>query len=45
MEWWTGQMSRWQEMLFGVAMLLLGLFLEDWIDRYRDRKRRNGGSH
>ena len=39
---WSEQMNRWQEILFGLLMLLLGLFLEDYIDRYRDRKRKNG---
>lgn len=36
-------MSFWQEVIFGVVMLIVGLFAEDWIDRYRSRK--NGGSH
>ena len=45
MAWWFDQMNRWQEVVFGGIMLLIGLFLEDWIDRYRDRKRKNGRSH
>lgn len=31
-------MSAWQEILFGISMLFLGLFLEDKIDQWRGRK-------
>ena len=33
--------SFWQEVIFGVTLLFLGLFLEDWIDGWRNRKRRS----
>ena len=33
-------MTAWQEVVFGVALLVAGLFLEDWIDRWRGRQRR-----
>ena len=38
MSWLTQQFTVWQEILFGLIMLALGLFLEDWIDRWRGRK-------
>lgn len=31
-------MSFWQEVTFGVLMLVIGLFAEDWIDQWRGRK-------
>ena len=36
--WWLGQFTRLDEMVFAVTMLLIGLFLEDWIDQWRGRK-------
>lgn len=38
MTWLTGQFAAWQELLWGLMLLVAGLFLEDWIDRYRGRK-------
>ena len=32
-------MTFWQEIIFGITILLVGLFLEDWIDRWRGGKR------
>ena len=36
--YFTNQMTRLEEFLWGAGLLILGLFLEDWIDRYRARK-------
>jgi hypothetical protein len=33
--WWGGQFTRLEEVIFGVLMLLAGLYLEDLIDRRR----------
>lgn len=33
-------MSFWGEIVWGMILLLSGLFLEDWIDKWRGR--RNG---
>lgn len=33
-------MSAWQEVVFGIVLLIVGLFLEDWIDQWRERRRR-----
>ena len=39
MNWWA-QFAWWQEIIFGVVMLCVGLFLEDRIDIWRERRRR-----
>ena len=39
MTWLREQMSAWQEIVFGLLMLVVGLFLEDWIDQWRERRR------
>lgn len=37
--WLTGeQFTRLDEIIFGFGMMLIGLYLEDWIDRFRGRK-------
>ncbi len=40
----TDQMSRWQEVVFAFAMLVIGLYLEDKIDGWRTKrgKKRHG---
>ena len=38
MNWHEG-LTAWQEILFGLGLLVLGLYLEDRIDRWRARKR------
>ena len=35
--WWHQQFQAWQEILFGLCMLLAGLLLEFGIDVWRDR--------
>ena len=35
-----GQFTRAEELVVGVLMLMLGLYLEDWIDQWRSRRQR-----
>lgn len=34
-----GQFVRAEEIAFGLLMLVVGLYLEDWIDQWRERRR------
>lgn len=36
--WLTGQFTRLDELIFGAAMLVLGLYFEDLIDRLRGQR-------
>lgn len=47
LDYLNDQMSRWQEIVFGLLLVFIGLWAEDKIDRFRSRKRNNGngGSH
>ena len=35
---WAGQFSRGEELIVGLVMGALMLFLEDWIDQWRGRR-------
>lgn len=39
MPWLFRQLVAWEEMALALAMLVLGLFLEDAIDQWRYRRR------
>ena len=38
MPWWRQQPELWMEALFGVVMVFIGLYVEDRIDQWRQRK-------
>ncbi len=38
--WLFEQPQVWMELVMGVIFTLLALYAEDWIDTYRNRKRR-----
>jgi hypothetical protein len=38
--WLFGQLVGWQEIALALAMLIVGLFLEDAIDQWRYRRRK-----
>ena len=38
MPWWRQQPELWMEVLFGVLMVFIGLYIEDRIDQWRQRK-------
>lgn len=39
--WLTdGQFTRGEELIVGVVMLVIGLFAEDWIDGWREGRRK-----
>ena len=42
MSWWHDQLQAWQEIVFGVVLMLFGLLIEDRIDQWRDRRRLRG---
>lgn len=36
-------MTFWQEVTFGIVMLIIGLALENWIDVWRENRGKRGG--
>ena len=38
--WLTRQLVGWEEIAVGVGLMTLALFAEDWIDQWRERRRR-----
>lgn len=38
MHWWQQQFQAWQEISFGVVMLVVGLYIEDRIDQWRFKR-------
>lgn len=37
MTWLFQQPVAWQEIIIGIVLMVVALFAEDWIDRYRQR--------